>query len=317
MSRILKSFQRHIPLTLSLIAAGLFVVYIYENVGRLIQLLDISFTLLMGIFLMVVIFLLINGLINHQFYRSIGIFMTVNEAVGLAAVNTLANQLPFAGGLVAKGAYLKRKHRLDYTRYLSATMALYVCFVAANGVIGLAILIYWEITGELSGPIFLWFGFSGMAVSLLVFWVPLNTKSISENYKNTFLKLIEGWLVLRQKPFVTGRLVLLQCAITIFFAGRFWLAFRMVSQEVFFGQCILFASATVISRLVSIAPGGIGVREGIVAGLAALLGFDAGPIVFAVGIDRLIATSIVILVGTVYTYILSRNMSESEQLLKQ
>jgi uncharacterized membrane protein YbhN (UPF0104 family) len=312
MPHLLKELKGRLPLILSLIAIGLFLLYLYENADRLIQLLDVSSPFLVGISFMVLIFLLINGLINHQFYRSVGIFLSVKEAVGLAAVNTLANQLPFAGGLAAKGIYLKRKHRLDYTRYLSATMALYVCFVAANGVIGLAILLYWLFTGVLSTPIYLWFGFSGMAASLFVIWVPLKAKWISERYENTVVKLMEGWLVLRQKPFVTVRLILLQCAITVFFAGRFWLAFRMVSQEVSLGQCILFASATVISRLVSIAPGGIGVREGIVAGLAALLGFDAGPIVLGVGIDRLIATTIIILVGTIYTYILSRKLSKSE-----
>jgi uncharacterized protein (TIRG00374 family) len=63
---------------------------------------------------------------------------------------------------------------------------------------------------------------------------------------------------------------------------------------------------------VNIAPGGLGVREGIVAGIASLLGFEAGVSAVAVGIDRLVATSVVIVLGTIYTYILSKNATGTE-----
>jgi uncharacterized protein (TIRG00374 family) len=63
---------------------------------------------------------------------------------------------------------------------------------------------------------------------------------------------------------------------------------------------------------VNIAPGGLGVREGIVAGVASLLGFEAGVSAVAVGIDRLVATSVVIVLGTIYTYVLSKKATDAE-----
>lgn len=72
---------------------------------------------------------------------------------------------------------------------------------------------------------------------------------------------------------------------------------------------VVLSAATILTRPVSIAPGGLGIREGIGVGVASVMGFDPGISVVAVGIDRLIATLVIIVVGTVYTYILSRKVA--------
>jgi uncharacterized protein (TIRG00374 family) len=76
---------------------------------------------------------------------------------------------------------------------------------------------------------------------------------------------------------------------------------------------MLFSAATVLTQLVSIAPGGLGIREAVVAGVAASLGFDAGISVVAVALDRGVAMVVVIALGTIYTYILSSKTSQDRQ----
>ena len=101
---------------------------------------------------------------------------------------------------------------------------------------------------------------------------------------------------------------------TLLCAARYWIAFHTLSQDVTYAQCLLFAAATILTRLVSIAPGGLGVREGIVAGVASLLGFEAGVSAVAVGLDRLVATSVIIVLGTIYTYLLSAKATSAEPI---
>jgi uncharacterized protein (TIRG00374 family) len=95
------------------------------------------------------------------------------------------------------------------------------------------------------------------------------------------------------------------------FAARFWIAFHALSQEVTWAQCLLFSAATVLTRLANIVPGGLGVREGIVAGVAVILGFQVDASIAAVGLDRLIATVVIVALGVPYTYILSKNATLS------
>lgn len=298
-----------LPTLLFLVALALFGLYIHRNADRFGPLLQISATSLLTLVTLVLVFLVGNGIINLLFYRGLEVPLSINEGVGLAAVNTLANQLPFAGGLVAKGVYLKQKHRLSYTRYFSATLALYVCFVAANGVVGLLVVAYQAWGVGMVVPALLPLGFAIMSSSLLVIALPLGRLPLPAKWRRRVEQLLHGWLMLRQNPSLLLRLLGVQMSLTMLFAARLWLSFHVMSQPVTLADCLLFSAATILSRLVSIAPGGLGVREGIVAGMAALLGLDAGIAVVAVGIDRLISTIIIMIIGTIYSYTMSRGLS--------
>lgn len=301
--------RTYLPYVLSAAALLVFVIYLCQNADRYRDLFDFSVGTLLILVGLALIFALINGFINYFFYRALKVQLTLNEGFGLAVVNTLANQLPFAGGLIAKGVYLKQRHRLAYTHYLSATMALYVCFVAVNGCLVLMVLGYWALVGGTKVSLFLVLGFSAMVASLASLWIPVDAFPLQGKIGKHLLRLAEGWRVLGQNVYLVGILSGFQVLATLVFAGRFWIAFHALSQDVTYTECLLFSSTTVLIRLVSIAPGSLGVREGIVAGVASLLGFEAGVSAVAVGLDRLVATSVIIVLGAIYTYVLSRKMA--------
>jgi uncharacterized membrane protein YbhN (UPF0104 family) len=238
--------------------------------------------------------------------------VSLSESLGLAAVNALANQLPFSGGLIAKSVYLKQKHRLAYTRFLSATLALYVCFVAANGVVGVAILAYWALAHGPEVPPLLFLGFSVMISAVLLLWLPVEIISVPGKWGKRLAQLVAGWRVLTQNRWLTAELIGLQILMMLLFAGRLWFAFQALSQQVTLAQCALFSAATVLTRLVNVAPGALGVREAIVASVAFALGFDAGLSAVAVALDRLIATSVTVVLGTVYSFALSKHISSAD-----
>jgi uncharacterized membrane protein YbhN (UPF0104 family) len=300
--------QSYLPYILFVVAFLIFGTYLYQNVDRYRELLDFSFASFLVLVGLVLLLPLANGLINYLLYRSLGILLPFNESFGLAAVNTLANQLPFAGGLVAKGVYLKQRYDLSYTCFLSATAALYACFVAANGVVGIAVLSIMD----RSVPTLLKVGFGAMTISVFLLWIPADFVFLPGKWRKRFKQLVEGWQVLSRNRKLIIQLVSVQIVTTLVAAGRFWITFRTLSQDVTYAQCLLFAAATILTRLVNIAPGGLGVREGIVAGVASLLGFEAGVSAVAVGIDRLVATSVIIVLGTIYTYVLSKKATDAE-----
>lgn len=301
-----------LPHIFSIVALLVFIGYLYLNADRYQQLLDLSAGSLLLLFGLALIIVFINGLINLFLYRGLGVPLTLNEGVGLAAVNTLANQLPFAGGLIAKGVYLKRRYELTYTRFLSATLALYVCFVTANGIVGMVVLGYWALVDDVIVPSLLFLGFLGMTISVFLLWLPIEVRTIPGKWGRRLAQLLQGWQILSQNRLLLAQLIGLQLLMTLIIAGRFWIAFHILSQDVTLAQCILFAAATILTRLVSIMPGGLGVREAIVAGVASALGFDADVSVVAVSIDRLIATMVIIALGTVYTYILSKHAVDTQ-----
>jgi uncharacterized membrane protein YbhN (UPF0104 family) len=309
---MVNKLKSYVPYVISAIAIAIFVNYLCQNTGRYRELLALSPGVLLSLISLAFMFSPVNGIINYFFYKALGVSLTLNESIGLAAVNTLANQLPFAGGLVAKGVYLKQRHKLAYTHFLSATMALYICFVAVNGAVGLTVLGGWALVGGVEVPPALVLGFSGMVASVMSLWLPVDALSLPGKLGKRLMQLAEGWRVLSQNKHLVDIMAGFQVLTTLLFAARFWIAFHALSQDVTYAQCLLFSSATVLTRLVNIAPGGLGVREGIVAGVASLLGFEAGVSAVAVGIDRLVATSVIIVLGTIYTYVLSKKATDAD-----
>jgi uncharacterized membrane protein YbhN (UPF0104 family) len=305
------NWKPYLPYILSTAALVVFVVYLYRNIDRYKILINFSIE---SIFLLVglsLVFTFIRGGVNYIFYQGLGLPLTLNEGIGLAIVNTLANQLPFMGGGIAvKGIYLKKRYEFAYPRYLSSLLALFVLFFAANGLVGFIVLIYMALVQGTTIPTILFLGFLGMAISILLFWIPVNINNLNGKWGQRLAKLLEGWQVLSQDYVLLLKLVGLQVLTVLLFAGRYWGAFHGLSQDVTLPQCILFSSASILTSLVNITPGALGIREAIVAGLAYMLGFDAGASVIAVGIDRLIALAVVIPLGVIYTYVLSNKATK-------
>jgi len=109
----------------------------------------------------------------------------------------------------------------------------------------------------------------------------------------------------------------LQTCLMLFLAIRYWLAFHMLSQDVSVADVILFSSASVLTQLVSVAPGGLGVTEAIVGAIASAIGFDLGVSIVSVGLDRLVSTFVILLVGGISTIILSKQVSNHSTPPKQ
>jgi uncharacterized membrane protein YbhN (UPF0104 family) len=286
----------------------LFGIYLHQNARRYQQLLDLSINSILSLFGLSLTIPLANGSINYLIFKNLEIPITFKESFGLAAVNTLANQLPLSGGLIAKGLYLKERYRLAYGDYLSSMIAAYVCFITANGSLGLIVISLLALVNEGATSTKLILGFAAMSASVVLFIVPINFHFIPIKWRIRISKISEGWQVLSRNRILLLILTIIQVANTLLTAARFWIAFHMLSQNVSYLECLLFSSATILTRLVSIMPGGLGVREGIVAGIASVLGFDVGVSALAVGIDRLVGMLGIVVLGTYYSYILGKRL---------
>lgn len=301
------------PYLISIIILAFGTIYFLNNSEKYTALLDFSLSSVLMLALVTVIFIVGNGITNYLLYRNLGAEVGLNESIGLASLNTLANYLPFAGGMVAKSVYLQKRYGLSYARFFSATLSLFVCIISANGLLGLSVLVYWLLIGKPVQPS-LWIGFGGMAIVILGLFFPLEWKFLPASIQKKISQLLEGWKIIRGNRVLLFQLMAVQMLMMLISAMRFWLAFRLYSQNVTFGQSLLFATAIVLTQFVSITPGGLGVREAIVAALAATQNYDSGISVLVVATDRLIGTVVIILLGIVYMFILGRHAVEPVQV---
>ena len=283
--------------------------YVSNNIEKFGDLFQFSPFVLGQLVLLISLFLALNGILGTLIYRASGASIGFLEGIGLGVVGSLANLLPFAGGIVSRAVYLRWRYKLTYGSFFGATAALYIIFISANGALALiSLIVLIGLSSYEAHSLWLLFSlFTAMAMSILVIFFPLE-KILPKQWKKFEKQLLDGWMVLRQQPKVTLLIVGLQIVGVFLFAGRYWIAFHALSQNVSYIQCLLFSSATVLTQLVNIAPGGFGVREGLVAGVATVLGFDPGISAIAVGLDRLVATTVIVFSGMLSTYLLGKDI---------
>lgn len=301
-------------LIVSLISVGLvtaFCYYLYINADKYLELLKVSMPGVVALLLLALSFPVVGGISNAYLFRDMGADISYLDSFFLTAASTLANQLPISGGIVSKGFYLKRRHGISYAKFFSATTALFFCFLSVNGLIGIFILLYLSIFKNIPPSPVLLTGFSMMTACFFVFLLPIERVEFSEKIQAWLRQSIEGWKIFSKKPFLLFKLIVLQMILMLLLAARYWIAFRMLSQSITFDAAVLFSTASLLTQLVSIVPGGLGIREAIVGAVASALGGDVGVSVVAVGLDRLISTLVVLLVGGVSAIILSKQISAS------
>lgn len=282
--------------------------YGYHNAHQLGLLLRFSTSSLVLLLFFILASIFISGLINYVFYRNFDIDLSFKEGIGLALINSLGNQLPFVGGMIAKGVYLKKKCEVSYTLYFPATLALYVCYIAISGISGFMGLAYLTVikTKLFSVPLFV--GFACMAGSILVLKFSFRRYLVPKKWKEHAEAAADAWEKLGRNHTLVVKIFCLQFAGIIAMAARFLVVLRMLSQEVGLEHCIIFSSASTLTRIVSLVPGGIGIREGIVAGMSSYFGFEFGVSALAVALDRFVALSVVIIMSILYTRVLLKGL---------
>ncbi len=309
----MKKLIKIIPTVITIVVISIFIFYVQQNWDRILQLADISGWTLALLCVLVLITISQNGLVNYLLYQSMNVKINYFLSFGLAIVNTLANQLPLSGGLIAKGLYLSKKYKLPISKYLSATGALFICFLSTNGVIGLIALWYLNSYQGKYIPYYLILGFGLMTLSIIVLFFPIKNIRIPEKYHKYVADFASGWKVLIIRKWLLIKLISIQLLSILTIALRYKIALKAFSQDVTIIESLLIASATILTRLVSIAPGGLGVREGLAASIAVILGFDPVISIVAVGLDRLISTILIIFLGIYFLSIFGRSVVFEEK----
>jgi uncharacterized membrane protein YbhN (UPF0104 family) len=308
-------FHTLLILLITISFTSFLVYYLYANADKYFELLKISVINVVALFLLALTFPFLNGLINVYLFRSLGAQMSIREGFFLAGSSSLANQLPLPGGIVARGIYLKHRHGISYAAYISAVLAVFVGMLAVNGVIGIIVLLYLFVLKQEIASLFLVIGFSVMALSGGVFLLPVLNLQFPYIIWKRVNQALQGWVIISHDRSLLFRILHLETWAIFLLAARYWVAFHMLSQDVSVSHVLLMSAATILTQLISLAPGGLGVREIIVGSVASALGFDITVTIAAIELDRIVSTFTILLIGWISTVILGKQLSSDDVVI--
>ena len=261
------------------------------------------------LFLMSVTMLAANGLFLRIFAKKFNMDLHVKEWFGLAAVTAMGNYLtPLSGGLVARAAYLKRRHDFPYAHFLAMLAANYMIAFAVISVTGIVTLFTLTGTGSHWWTVLLFF-LATLSTILLVLFLP----SPSIGGRNRLLRLLqqalEGMEFIQRDRELLWKLVALTFFNVVVGAFLFFVAFHSIGTAIPFRIALLIYLLTACTVLINITPGNLGVQEAVTSLAAAILGAGADVGLLAALIVRAVAILAAFILGPIFTYLLSKELA--------
>ncbi|MEE2674712.1 MAG: lysylphosphatidylglycerol synthase domain-containing protein [Myxococcota bacterium] len=298
-----RALQRWLPAVLTIAVLAVLSGFLYENRSHIAE----SYSLRPGLFAaaagLTLLGLLARAIANRLHFSGLGVAASTGDWFRLVTVTSFTNYLPLSAGLVAKAVFLKRVYALPFAHFAVGQTTLLVLIVAMNGLVGLVLLVL-RFPDELPGIMGLGFGAMLAAGGLLV--LPLRLRELLSARWFPFAANV-GPEARRNWPAVAFcQLGMLFCA-----ALGLKLCFAMGESTVGIEACLLFTSAAVLTRFVTVVPGALGIREFLIGGVAVLTGFDLRDAVIASTLARAAEILVVFVLGGVFTWRLSGDLAAS------
>jgi len=225
------------------------------------------------------------GLFTKIIIGSFGITLRSREWFGLSVVTSLGNYLlPFKGGAGLRGIYLKKYHDFPYTYFLTALVATSIIIFFVNSGIGVAgmylVYAYYKI--------FNWIIFATLGVFFFLFLAIIifspKVPSFRSNFLNKISSAINTWHDIKKGTSVMFKILLIALLHAFFNILIIFFAFRSFSLNISLIQTMIIGSLSILSILIGITPGSLGINEAVIVFSSRLfqittvvLGFYFGP----------------------------------------
>lgn len=289
-------------LLFAIVAAGIYFVFV-GNTAVFATLLEITPAEIAILLLINLLFLLLFAFLQKNILLLFGLKQTLVEWLGLAFIAAFYNLfLPAKGGSVIRSAYLKKKYDFSYMRFVAYLIkqSVYMLIVVSFMIGGLLLSISKEVQDHT-------FILGGLAIvfSISVYFIEKQLIRWLGKKKKIKIDLV---VPARRFFYIIGLISLL-----IFVKGSaFYIVFAAIKYPISFNFSLLIASLLMLSNLVSVLPGNIGVRELLLGGVLQVFGYDISLVILASLTDRAAIMVTTTLGALVFKYFLFKDLKAYE-----
>lgn len=253
------------------------------------------------------------GLLTKIITKSFGIDLTSREWFGLSVVTRLGNYLlPFKGGVGLRGIYLRKYHDFPYTYFLTALVATSIIILFVNSGIGITgmylVHIYYEV--------FNWIVFGILGISFLLFLAIIifspKVPNFRSNFFNKISNAINTWHDIKKNTSVVFKLLLIVLLHAFLNILIIFFAFRAFSVNISLTQTMIIASLSILSMLIGITPGSLGINEAVIVFSSRLFQITTAQGLLVATLRRIVVLFWVFTLGPIFSYILIRRRGQNK-----
>lgn len=251
-----------------------------------------------GFLLLIIFFRIVtiwsNGLFTKWTVEAFTNKLSMREGFMVAVLTAVGNFFgPLLGGMGIRAIYLKKYHRLSYSKFTATLVGYYQMMFIFNSLLAVIGLLLLPRTGQ-SNALLLFFiawiiGFASLAIVRL----PARSRlaSLEQNKVGKFvIKILydieDGWKLLRQNRSLMLKMAALAVVnlVALYLISLF--EFMALGFAINFAALALYTALVQASLLLSITPGAVGLREAMLLILAATIGLTTPQILQLAVLDR-------------------------------
>ncbi|MBL7075309.1 flippase-like domain-containing protein [candidate division KSB1 bacterium] len=280
------------------------VFFIYHHREDLAKISSISIPFIGIISLLILIFIVLNGLIVKVIMGFFEICLPLKEWLGLTVITTMSNYfVPLKGGVSTRALYLKKKYNFQYAKFLASMAGTYVIYFGVIGFLGMATLFaYFGLYGKFYMklfPIFLVVWCGSVFLSFLL------KKSTRLRFRwKVVSSIFEGFSYFRNKRKKVLRLAILSTASCVVMALRLFFAFTALDIKVNFLHVLIVGLLSSLSIVLSLTPGNLGIKEAIITFSSHMLGYELTDGFLVAVIDRSLTLLVIFILGPIFSFVL-------------
>lgn len=315
----MKNIKKYISPLLTIFVLLLFGIYLYNNPEILVSLKEtnpIYIFLIMALYLFIfyleALFILVTLMIFKRDIDS-------KEGMYISVLSRIGNYLlPLRAGAVFRATYLKKKYNFEYSNFLSTLYGYYIIFFLTNSILAFLVLLFKGIVLNQTYTTLLLFFL--LIILFMLFLIIFNLPLVKIEKRSTgilkklisFLsKFLNGWklIVKERKSF----LKLLLLAFGNIFVNTIIIYIEFVSIEKIpkILDVVLYTCISGLSLFVSITPGSLGIREGVLLLTSQSIGISETEIVRLAILDRgIMFVLLLICMILIYIFVKRFNLKE-------
>ncbi len=261
----------------------LFMIYFLLNTEQFKPVLDVSIYLLALAAAGYIGGVLANGLFIKFILEPFNKFIAVKEAFYVSVISSIGNYFAPAGtGFLIRAVYLRKKHGLAYSEFISTLSGNYVLVFLVSSFVGLiSLLTLRQYYGIQWLALFILFGLLFIATLLIVLFRPKLREAGGRIYR-----VINGWNKIASNRGLILKLLGLTCINLLLTVAIYWAIVQSIGLSISSPALLLFSVLGTFSVFVNITPANLGIKEAIYIFSASILGFTAGEMILIALLDR-------------------------------
>lgn len=288
------SLKRYISAAFTLFFVGLFIWYGINNQEELSELEQAGISGLLLVAAGKIVVFASNGLFTKWSAEAFTKKLSVGEGAYISILSAIGNFFgPLLGGTSIRAVYLKKYHGLAYSKFASTLIWYYLILFVLVAFMAIISLVFLGETNQTASLIVFFLVWLVVLLGLMIIKPP-KLKLSSGLQKNRAVQFISKVLVdinsgreiISRNKNLLSKLFLVSF---ISMSANFFISyveFSLLDISISLPALGLYTALVSISLLISLTPGAIGIREGILLVVASTMGITADDIVKVAVIDR-------------------------------